>query len=119
MSRETFIALDCRDVARIDLRMNARGEFYVIEVNPLPGLTPNYSDLCLIATAANIDYRSLIGEILAGGLKRLREKRRNEKEAEARDDRQLTLPNGRNGNGSEKGPPSDKTPPPVTILPSG
>src|SRR6185369_10940564 len=104
VTRETFIALDCRDVARIDLRMNARGEFYVIEVNPLPGLTPNYSDLCLIATAANIDYRSLIGEILAGGLKRLREKRRNEaKEAEARDDRQLSLPGARNGNGNGSG----------------
>jgi D-alanine-D-alanine ligase len=115
--RETFIALDCRDVARVDLRMNARGEFYVIEVNPLPGLTPNYSDLCLIATAANIDYRSLIGEILAGGLKRLREKRRNEaKEAEARDDRQLSLPGARNGNGAtQKEPPVEKTPPPVTV----
>ncbi|HXU83621.1 MAG TPA: ATP-grasp domain-containing protein [Polyangia bacterium] len=121
VTRETFIALDCRDVARIDLRMNARGEIYVIEVNPLPGLTPNYSDLCLIATAANIDYRSLIGEILAGGLKRLREKRRNEaKEAEARDDRQLTLPGARNGNGNgsaqEKGA-VEKTPPPVTVVP--
>jgi D-alanine-D-alanine ligase len=121
--RETFTALDCRDVARVDLRMNARGEIYVIEVNPLPGLTPNYSDLCLIATAANIDYRSLIGEILAGGLKRLREKRRNEaKEAEARDDRQLSLPGARNGNGSgngngQKEPPVEKTPPPVTVVP--
>jgi D-alanine-D-alanine ligase len=76
--RETFAALDCRDVARVDLRMNAKGEFYVLEVNPLPGLTPDYSDLCLIGKAANIDYRSLIGEILAGGLKRLREKRRAE-----------------------------------------
>ncbi len=84
--RETFAALDCRDVARVDLRMNARGEFFVLEVNPLPGLTPGYSDLCLIAAAANIDYRSLIGEILAGGLKRLREKRRAEaaKEVESR-----------------------------------
>jgi D-alanine-D-alanine ligase len=121
--RETFTALDCRDVARVDLRMNARGDIYVIEVNPLPGLTPNYSDLCLIATAANIDYRSLIGEILAGGLKRLREKRRNEaKEAEARDDRQLSLPGARNGNGSgngtgQKEPPVEKTPPPVTVVP--
>jgi D-alanine-D-alanine ligase len=77
-ARETFAALDCRDVARVDLRMNGKGEIYVIEVNPLPGLTPNYSDLCLIATAAGIDYRSLIGEILSGGLKRLREKRRAE-----------------------------------------
>jgi D-alanine-D-alanine ligase len=129
VTRETFIALDCRDVARIDLRMDARGDIYVIEVNPLPGLTPRYSDLCLIATAANIDYRSLIGEILAGGLKRLREKRRAEaKEAEARDDRprddrQLSLPgpkangngNGHSGNGSEGKAPSDKTPPPVTL----
>lgn len=74
-ARETFIALDCRDVARIDLRMNKEGQVYVLEVNPLPGLTPDYSDLVLIAKAAGIDYRTLIAEILAGGLKRLREKR--------------------------------------------
>ena len=65
-------------MARVDLRMNAKGDIYVLEVNPLPGLTPGYSDLCLIAKAADIEYRALIGEILAGGLKRLREKRRAE-----------------------------------------
>jgi D-alanine-D-alanine ligase len=122
VTRETFTALDCRDVARVDLRMDARGDIYVLEVNPLPGLTPNYSDLCLIATAANIDYRSLIGQILACGLKRLREKRRADaKEAEARsaDERQLTLPGARptpngNGNGGAKAE-GEKTPPPVPI----
>src|SRR4029078_10718308 len=82
--RETFAALDCRDVARVDLRMTAKGDIYVIEVIPLPGLTPGYSDLCLIAQAAGIEYRNLIGEILEGGLKRLREKRREAKsEAQA------------------------------------
>jgi D-alanine-D-alanine ligase len=75
-ARETFSALDCRDVARIDLRMNKEGQVYVLEVNPLPGLTPDYSDLVLISKAAGINYRTLIAEILAGGLKRLREKRR-------------------------------------------
>jgi D-alanine-D-alanine ligase len=91
--RETFAALDCRDVARVDLRLTPKGEFYVIEVNPLPGLTPGYSDLCLIATAAGIEYRTLIGDILEGGLKRLREKRREAREAaEAREAE-------RNGNG--------------------
>jgi D-alanine-D-alanine ligase len=122
VTRETFTALDCRDVARVDLRMDARGDIYVLEVNPLPGLTPNYSDLCLIATAANIDYRSLIGQILACGLKRLREKRRAEaKEAEQRsaDERQLSLPGARptqngNGNGGTK-PEGEKTPPPLPI----
>jgi D-alanine-D-alanine ligase len=75
-ARETFVALDCRDVARVDLRMDQKGQVYVLEVNPLPGLTPDYSDLVLIANAAQIDYRTLIAEILTGALKRLREKRR-------------------------------------------
>jgi D-alanine-D-alanine ligase len=88
--RETVAALDCRDVARVDLRLTPKGDIYVIEVNPLPGLTPGYSDLCLIAQAAGIEYRTLIGEILDGGLKRLREKRRGEKAAAE----------GKNGNGS-------------------
>lgn len=75
-SLETFQALDCRDVGRVDLRMDERGNVYVIELNPLPGLTPGFSDLVLIAQAGGLDYRTLIAEILAGGLKRLREKRR-------------------------------------------
>ncbi|HVU50138.1 MAG TPA: ATP-grasp domain-containing protein [Polyangia bacterium] len=91
--RETFAALDCRDVARVDLRLTPKGEFYVIEVNPLPGLTPGYSDLCLIATAAGIEYRTLIGDILEGGLKRLRDKRREAREAaEAREGRPTVDP---------------------------
>ena len=79
VARETFVALDCRDVARIDLRMSGAGQLYVLEVNPLPGLTPDYSDLVLISKAAGIEYRTLIAEILTGGLKRLREKRRGDR----------------------------------------
>lgn len=74
----TFQALDCRDVGRVDLRMDAHGNVYVLELNPLPGLTPEYSDLCFIGQAASMDYKTLIAEILAGGLKRLREKRRGQ-----------------------------------------
>jgi D-alanine--D-alanine ligase len=72
--RTTFMTLGCRDVARIDLRMTKEGQIYVIEVNPLPGLTPDYSDLCLISNGAKIEYRALIGEILSGAIKRWREK---------------------------------------------
>jgi D-alanine-D-alanine ligase len=121
-ARETFVALDCRDVARVDLRMDAAGDFWVLEVNPLPGLTPDYSDLCLIAKAANMSYRSLIGEILAGGLKRLREKRREAREAEAREAGTRSNGNG-NGNGHGNGDATkqglvllDKTP---SIVPDG
>jgi D-alanine-D-alanine ligase len=75
-ARDTWEALGCRDVARVDVRMDAQGRVYVLECNPLPGLTPDYSDLVLISKAAGLSYTELIGEILAGGLKRLREKKR-------------------------------------------
>jgi len=88
--RETFEALDCRDFARIDLRMTRDGQVYVFEVNPLPGLTPDYSDLVLISKAMGMDYRTLIGEMLTGGMKRLREKRREAAEREKAADK----PNG-------------------------
>jgi D-alanine-D-alanine ligase len=74
VSRATFMALGCRDVARVDLRLAPDGRIWVIEVNPLPGLTPDYSDLCLIANGSGMDYKTLIGEILAGGIKRWRER---------------------------------------------
>jgi D-alanine-D-alanine ligase len=120
--RETFAALDCRDVARVDLRMTAKGDIYVIEVNPLPGLTPGYSDLCLIAQAAGIEYRNLIGEILEGGLKRLREKRREAKAENKQEAKTEPRPSGNgtgtaaNGNGTANGngaPGADKTPGPA------
>src|SRR4029078_2192629 len=101
---ETCEALDCVDAGRVDLRMTAKGEIYVIEVNPLPGLTPGYSDLCLIASAAGIEYRTLIGEILEGGLKRLREKRHEARTAVSASGGAAT-PNGNgNGNGGTPGP---------------
>jgi D-alanine-D-alanine ligase len=108
--RETFAALDCRDVARVDLRMTPKGEFYVIEVNPLPGLTPGYSDLCLIANAAGIEYRVLIAEILEGGLKRLREKRR-----EARSAAEARAPGNGNGHGTPNGEKGTPAPTPIAI----
>ena len=80
VSRSTFMALGCRDVARVDLRLADDGKVYVIEVNPLPGLTPDYSDLCLIAKGAKIEYRTLIGDILSCAIKRWRERQEGTRE---------------------------------------
>lgn len=82
IARATFQALDCRDFARVDIRMADDGQIYVFEVNPLPGLTPDYSDLVLISKAAGMDYDQLMAEIIVGGLKRLREKERRERQEE-------------------------------------
>ena len=73
-SRAAYMALGCRDVARMDFRMDERGRFYFLECNPLPGLTPGWSDLVLIAQAESIDYRTLIGEILSGAIRRYKER---------------------------------------------
>jgi D-alanine-D-alanine ligase len=80
-ARECFVALGCRDVARIDFRMNAEGHLYFIETNPLPGLAPGWSDLVLIAQAAGIEYRALIGEILAFAIRRYQEREREREKA--------------------------------------
>lgn len=77
MGRGIFSVLSCRDVARLDFRCDDKGRPHFIECNPLPGLSPGFSDLCLIAEAAGMSYRALIGEILSPALRRLREKRRD------------------------------------------
>ena len=65
-------ALGCRDVARFDLRCDAQGRVRFIEVNTLPGITPGWSDLCMIAEGAGMSYQALIGEILQPAVERLR-----------------------------------------------
>lgn len=86
-ARTAFMSLGCRDVARIDFRMDDEtGRIYFIECNPLPGLTPGWSDLVLIAQGDGMDYRTLIGEILSGAIRRYKErgsKRRDVAESDA------------------------------------
>ncbi len=67
---QAFDTLGCRDVARIDFRLPEDGVPRVIEVNPLPGLSKGFSDLCLVAEGAGMSYESLIHEILKGVLQR-------------------------------------------------
>ncbi|OJY19795.1 MAG: hypothetical protein BGO98_40710 [Myxococcales bacterium 68-20] len=76
VAERAFVALGCRDVARIDVRLDRDGKVSFIECNPLPGLTPGWSDLCLIAQAVGIDYRSLIARILEPAIRRLSEERK-------------------------------------------
>ncbi len=83
IARATFAALDCRDFARVDIRMTDDGRIYVFEVNPLPGMTPGYSDLVLISKAAGMDYDQLMAEITVGGIRRLREKERRQRKSDS------------------------------------
>lgn len=64
-------ALGCRDGGRVDLRADAAGALHVLEINPLPGINPVYSDLPILCRMAGIAYRDLIGEILASARERV------------------------------------------------
>jgi D-alanine-D-alanine ligase len=76
VARKAFAALGCRDLARIDLRLDEDGGVNFLECNPLPGLTKGFSDFCLVAERSGIAYPDLIGEILSPCLRRWREQKR-------------------------------------------
>jgi D-alanine-D-alanine ligase len=103
-ARETFSALGCRDVARIDFRIDADGRIFFIECNPLPGLTPGWSDLVLIAQAAGIEHRALIGEILSFAVRRHQERERERERARRAQLREAQAERG--GQGGQGAPPA-------------
>jgi D-alanine-D-alanine ligase len=66
---EAFRALGCRDVARVDFRLRD-GVPYFLEVNPLPGLHPEDSDLVIMAKLIGWSYEKLIETVLEAALRR-------------------------------------------------
>ncbi len=66
---DVYETLGCRDVARIDFRLK-EGTPYFLEVNPLPGLNPESSDLVILARLAGWSYEQLIESIWQAAVKR-------------------------------------------------
>ena len=62
--------LRCRDGGRADIRLDSNGQPRFIEVNPLAGIRPGYSDLCFIAEFEGLSYQDLIGKFLDSFLAR-------------------------------------------------
>lgn len=72
MAAATFRVTGCLDVARIDFRLDAAdgNKPYILEINPLPGLSPGISDLVLEADADGISHSELVNTILDAALER-------------------------------------------------
>lgn len=66
-----YRTLGCRDFGRIDFRVDRRGVPQFLECNPLPGLSPGYGDLPILADRMGMPYISLLSEILGSALARL------------------------------------------------
>jgi D-alanine-D-alanine ligase len=68
-AKTVFHELGCRDVARIDFRVR-NGIPYFLEVNPLPGLNPEDSDLVIMSRLVGWSYDRLVGTIVEAALRR-------------------------------------------------
>ncbi len=66
LTAATFRVTGCLDVARVDFRLDKHDNDkpYILEINPLPGLNPGYSDLCIEALAGGWTYEELVNRIL-------------------------------------------------------
>jgi len=65
------IILGCRDVSRVDIRCDRLGEPKFLEINPLPGLNPEVSDLAILCKKINMPYDVLIREVVMSALERV------------------------------------------------
>jgi D-alanine-D-alanine ligase len=66
LAAAVFRVVDCKDVARVDFRIEMQDgtpKPYILEINPLPGLNPIYSDLWIQAKAAGWSYEKLVNSI--------------------------------------------------------
>ena len=70
MAVEVWKMIKGKDAGRVDFRLDTNGNPNFIEVNPLAGLNPTYSDLPILARLIGISYLQLISEIINSALKR-------------------------------------------------
>jgi D-alanine-D-alanine ligase len=71
VARGAFAVLGLADYGRVDLRLDARGDPFIIDVNPNPDLSPG-AGFHLAAERAGLDHASLCGRIVESALRRHR-----------------------------------------------
>jgi D-alanine-D-alanine ligase len=69
---DAWNVLQCEDGGRVDLRCDGDGIPNFIEVNPLAGMNPVYSDLPMLSRMNGISYDELITRIMASATKKIK-----------------------------------------------
>jgi len=70
LALRAFEALDCRDFARADFRIDADGRAWFLEINPLPTFAPD-DTFAILAELMGRDYVPYLAEVFEEGLRRL------------------------------------------------
>lgn len=63
LAKRAFAALGCYDCGRVDMRLDAEGNLYLLEINSLPSLGPNGSYV-LAAQAVGLDFAGLVNRLV-------------------------------------------------------
>lgn len=61
---QAYLAVDCRTIGRVDMRMDSRGQPQLLEINPNPGLHPTRSAMPAMARMAGWSYSRLIAHLV-------------------------------------------------------
>jgi len=70
-AERAFAACGCRDYARVDFMIGANAEFYLLEINTLPGMKET-SLLPMSARCEGLDFTGLVKQMVAPALQRFR-----------------------------------------------
>jgi len=72
LAAAVFRVTGALDVARVDFRLNVHENLkpYILEINPLPGLSPGISDIVIEAAAEGVGHTELVNMILETALRR-------------------------------------------------
>ncbi|MDY6845749.1 MAG: hypothetical protein SVP52_01270 [Chloroflexota bacterium] len=72
LAAAVFRVTGALDVARVDFRLCANEDWkpYILEINPLPGLSPGISDIVIEAAAEGVGHTELVNMLLDTALRR-------------------------------------------------
>lgn len=72
LTAAVFRVIGALDVSRVDFRLDVHDNWkpYILEINPLPGLSPGISDLVIEAAAEGVGHAHLVNMIVDTALKR-------------------------------------------------
>ena len=70
MAEVLYAGFGVREYGRVDFKLDSEGVPYFLEMNALPGLSPEFGIYTRCANTAGCSYHDLIRQILTGGLER-------------------------------------------------
>jgi D-alanine-D-alanine ligase len=74
LALEAFRVLGCEDGGRVDIRYDAAGNPNFLEINPLPGLHPEHSDLPILSALNGVSYHELMKMIMDSAVLKVKRK---------------------------------------------